>query len=241
MTTTVTPGRSTTEAPVPSRHFVWEFPIRLSHWTNALAILVLFPTGLFIAFPQLEPSGEPFQHFVMGRFRQFHFIFGYVLLFGLLLRFYWFLMGNNYARSGFPFVWRKSWWKAVFEQVLDYMHPARGRAKLGHSSLAGASYVTFLSMSMFETLTGFALYSESNPGGFFDRIAGWVIPLLGGSFRAHMWHHMVAWLIVVFVIVHIYIVLYDVHIYGGSLIEGIIAGPKYSEEGAPNHDGKWIS
>ncbi len=110
------------------------------------------------------------------------------------MRVYWFFVGNNYARSGFPMFWKFSWYKAVLQQVIDYLQLDRGHIHIGHNSLAGASYAAFFAMCGFEGVTGLALYSESNPGGFWDHITGWTIPLLGGSFRVHMWHHLVAWL-----------------------------------------------
>ncbi len=213
------------------RH-VWELPIRLTHWVNALAIVFLFATGLFLASP---PS-----NLWMGNVRQLHFVFAFVLLVSTGIRIYWFFAGNNYARSGFPFVWRLSWYRDVFQQVIEYMHLQRGHVHIGHNSLAGFSYVAFFAMSGFEGVTGLALYSESSPGGFWDRVLGWTIPLLGGSFRVHMWHHLVAWLIVVFVVFHIYIVLYDAQLYKDCLIESIIAGPKFYEPGDQDAD-KWIS
>jgi len=225
---------------IAGRKYVWEFPVRLTHWVNAIAIFVLFATGLFIAAPILMPGGEAANHFVMGRVREFHFAFGFVLILGVLIRVYWWFVGNNYARSGFPMFWKLSWYKAVFKQVVDYMHLERGHVHIGHNSLAGASYMAFFAMCGFEGLTGMALYSESNPGGFWDKVTGWSIPLLGGSFRVHMWHHLVAWLILVFVLFHIYIVLYDVQLYKNGLVDSIIAGPKFYEPG--DHDADtWIS
>jgi len=225
---------------IAGRKYVWEFPVRLSHWVNAIAIGFLFATGLYIASPVLMPGGEAANHFVMGNFRLLHFAFGFALILGVLLRFYWFFVGNNYARSGFPMFWKFSWYKAVFQQVLDYLHTERGHIHIGHNSLAGASYAGFFAMCGFEGVTGLALYAESNPGGFWDRIVGWTIPLLGGSFRVHMWHHLVAWLIVVFVLFHIYIVLYDTQLYKNGLVDSIIAGPKFVEPGDHDAD-KWIS
>ena len=97
--------------------FVWEWPIRLTHWVTAASIVTLFTTGLYIASPFFTSNGEPYQHFVMGRFRQVHFVAGYALLFSFILRGYWFLKGNKYARSGVPLVWRASWWKNLREQI----------------------------------------------------------------------------------------------------------------------------
>ena len=100
------------------RKYVWELPVRIAHWATVLAVTTLFFTGLYITSPVLAPNGEAWRHFVMGRIRELHFAAGYLLLFAFLLRVYWFYAGNNYARSGFPFVWRKEWWTDIREQSL---------------------------------------------------------------------------------------------------------------------------
>ena len=233
-------AHTTNAPPAERRKYVWELPIRLTHWVNTIAILVLFLTGMFIAAPILAPEGEAANHFVMGRMRELHFIFGFALLIAIAIRAYWFFVGNNYARSGFPMFWRPSWYKAVVQQVIDYTHLERGHVHIGHNSLAGASYAAFFLMCLFEGVTGLALYSETNPGGFWDRMTGWSIPLLGGAFRVHMWHHLVAWLIAVFVLFHLYIVLYDMKLYKNRLVRSIITGPKLYEPGDHDAD-KWIS
>ena len=38
------------------QRYVWELPVRISHWTNVLCIPTLFATGLYIASPQLSPG-----------------------------------------------------------------------------------------------------------------------------------------------------------------------------------------
>lgn len=233
-------AQTTNAPPVEIKRYVWEAPVRLSHWVNAISIGVLFLTGLFIASPTAFPNGEAYNHFLMGKMRLLHFAFGFALVIGVALRTYWFFVGNNYARSGFPFFWRASWYKAVFGQIAEYMKPVRGHIHIGHNSLAGFSYTIFFLMCGFEGVTGLALYGETNPGGFWDRVVGWTTPILGGSFRVHMWHHLVAWFIVVFVIFHLYIALYDAWLYKNGLIDSIIAGEKFVEPG--DHDAEtWVS
>ena len=223
------------------RKVVWELPVRIAHWVNALAITVLFCTGLYISSPQLAPSGEAYHHFVMGRFREVHFIAGYLLLFGFILRVYWFYVGNNYARSGFPFLWKRSWWADLRAQGLQYLKLERGFVHLGHNALAGSAYTFFvIGLGWFQIFTGLALYSEVHPGGFWDKALGWVIPLLGGSFRTHMWHHTVAWSFVVFAILHLYIVIYDSAQFKNGLITSIISGYKFYEDGDLDND-RWLS
>jgi Ni/Fe-hydrogenase 1 B-type cytochrome subunit len=177
----------------------------------------------------------------MGRIRELHFLFGYILLFSFLLRVYWFYVGNNYARSGFPFVWRKSWWADLHDQGMQYLRLERGHVHLGHNALAGLSYtVLVIGLGWLQILTGLALYSESNPGGFWDKVVGWTIPLFGGSFRLHMWHHLFAWGFIVFAILHVYIVLYDDRQYKNGLISSMVAGFKFYEKDDLDHD-RWLS
>lgn len=223
------------------RRYVWQLPVRVAHWTTSVSVMVLFLTGLYISWPVLAPSGEAYGNFVMGRVREIHFLFGYALLFAFLLRSYWFWVGNNYARSGFPFVWRREWWTDIKEQGTQYLRLERGHVHLGHNALAGIAYTFFvIFLGWFQILTGLAMYSQSNPGGFWDKLLGWMIPLLGGSFGLRMWHHTVAWGFVIFLIFHLYIVLYDDKQYKNGLISSMLVGLKFYEKGDLDHD-RWLT
>ena len=35
--------------------YVWEFPVRLTHWLNFLAIIILTFTGVYIGSPFMHP------------------------------------------------------------------------------------------------------------------------------------------------------------------------------------------
>ncbi len=221
--------------------YVWQWPIRVCHWLTVISLTALFTTGLYIWHPVLAPTGEPVGHFVMGRVRELHFVFAAVFLVSFLWRIYWFWMGNNYARSGFPFVWRASWWSDLRRQAGDYLRLERGHVHLGHNALGGLAYTVFvIGLGWAQILTGLALYGESNPGGFWDRLVGWINPLLGGSFRTRMWHHGFAWGFVVFAILHVYIVLFDSFQYRNGLIASMISGVKFFRKGDLDHD-TWVS
>lgn len=210
------------------RVYVWQWPIRVFHWVNAAAITVLFLTGLFIAGPFLTQSGEAYDVFVMARVRQVHFVAAYLFLVSYLWRIFWFFAGNRFARSGFPYVWRSAWWRDLVHQAWDYARFDFGTVHLGHNALAGASYAVFvIGLGLAQILTGFALYGEANPGGFWDGLVGWVIPLLGGSARTHMWHHLAAWGFLFFAIIHVYIVLLDARQYRNGILISMITGMKF--------------
>lgn len=223
------------------RRYVWQWPVRVFHWVNAIAITGLFATGLYIASPVLAPAGEAWHNFVMAKVRQIHFACAYVFLINFLWRIYWFYMGNNFARSGFPMVWKRAWWHDLFRQVGDYLRLERGHIHLGHNAMAGLAYTLFvILLGWLQISIGFAMYSQTHPGGFWDVLLGWVLPMLGGPFQALMWHHLFAWLFIVFSIVHVYIVFYDGQQYKNGLVTSMVSGEKFYQEG--DIDPKtWIS
>ncbi len=222
------------------RKYVWQWPIRIYHWVNAVALTVLFFTGLYIHDPFLAPIGEAYNNFVMGYVRQFHFIFAFIFVINFIWRIYWFWFGNNYARSGFPFIWKKEWWFDLTRQVGDYLKLEKGHVHLGHNALAGLSYTIFIiGLGLAQICTGLALYSESDPGGILFSMFGWVLPLLGNSFRTHMWHHLFAWGFVFFSILHIYILIYDGQRYKNGLVTSMISGVKFYQEGDLDSD-QWL-
>jgi Ni/Fe-hydrogenase 1 B-type cytochrome subunit len=160
-----------------------------------------------IGSPILTTSGEPANHFLMGRIREVHLAAGIIFAISFLVRVYWFWAGNNYARFGFPMVWKKSWWQDLFTQMTDYLRLQRGHVHLGHNALGGTIYTVFVIMlGWVHIFTGLALYSETNPGGWLNALCGWVIPLIGNSYKTHMIHHLVAWAFPVFALLHVYIV-----------------------------------
>jgi len=210
------------------RVYVWELGIRAFHWINAAAMTVLFLTGLYISSPTFSSTSGPNATPMMALVRLVHFAAAFVFAVALAWRLYFFFFGNQYSRSGFPAVWRSIWWKQLTRQSLDYLRLRFGHPHLEHNALAGLSYaLCVIGLGWLQVFTGFALYSESNPGGIMDRLFGWVLPLFGGSFRTHMWHHLFAWGFLAFVIVHIYIVFLDSRQYRNGLISSMITGFKF--------------
>src|SRR5574343_819367 len=93
--------------------YVYEAPVRLWHWINALAIVVLAISGYFIGHPLPTMPGEASDNFLMGYIRFAHFAAAYLFVVGLLGRIYWAFVGNHHARELFtlpllqPAYWQK--------------------------------------------------------------------------------------------------------------------------------------
>lgn len=232
MTTTTATPRPNADDALYRQELVWQWQIRLFHWAYAASILVLFATGLYIAHPITTPAGEAWTNQTMGLVRMTHFVAAAVFCVAFFWRIWWFWFGNAHARSGFPYVWRPRWWRDLFRQLWDYLRLDFGHAHMGHNALAGLSYTLVPILGgWLMMLTGLAMFGQSNPDGFWDTLLGWVVPLCGGAFRTHMWHHLGAWVFVAFAIVHVYIVLLDGNQYGNGLVSSMISGRKFHRVG----------
>lgn len=230
----------------PLRHseeavYVYEAPVRLWHWINAFAILVLCVTGYLIGSPPPSVGGEASASFLFGWIRFLHFAAGYILAVGLLLRIYWAFVGNEHARQIFtPPVWKRSFWDEVSHELKWYfMLVDEPKKYSGHNPLATlVMHVMFVWGILFMIVTGFALYGEGAGMGtwIYALFSSWVIPLFGQSQDVHTWHHLGMWAIIVFVIVHIYAAVREDVMSRQSIISSMFSGWRTFRGGAPEDD-----
>jgi len=216
-------------APSVRSVYVYEAPVRIWHWINALAITVLCITGYFIGSPLPTMPGEASAHFLMGYIRFAHFAAGYALAVGLAGRLYWAFVGNHHSRELFTLpVWRRAYWAEVLAMLKWYgFISKRPNRYVGHNPLARAAMfgVYFLG-TLFMIATGFALYGEgAQPGHWAHTLfSSWVIPLFGQSQDVHTWHHLGMWAMICFVILHIYAAIREDIMGRQSIVSTMISG-----------------
>lgn len=208
--------------------YVYEAPIRLWHWVNALAITVLAVTGYFIGSPLPSVPGEASSNFLMGYIRFAHFAAAYIFAVGFLGRVYWALVGNHHARELFTVpIFSRVYWRDIGVMLKWYCflipRPAR---YVGHNPLARfAMFFVFVFTAIFMIFSGFAMYGEGlQRGSWADKLFGWVIPLMGQSQDVHTWHHLGMWLIIVFVILHVYAAIREDIMGRQSIVSTMISG-----------------
>ena len=215
-------------APSIKSVYVYEAPVRLWHWVNALAITVLAVTGYFIGRPLPTVAGEASDHFVMGYIRFAHFAAGYVLAVGLLGRIYWAVVGNAHARELFTLpLLSRAYWREVGTMLKWYAFLVpQPNQYVGHNPMARlAMFTGYLLVTLFMVCTGFALYGEgAQAGSWQDRMFGWVIPLMGQSQDVHTWHRMGMWSLVIFVILHVYAAIREDIMGRQSIVSTMISG-----------------
>lgn len=215
--------------------YVYEGPLRLWHWLNALCILTLCVTGYLIAQPPPSLPGEASEHFLLGYIRMIHFIAGQLLAVMFLGRIYWMFGGNSHARQVFLLpVWSRKWWSEVAHEIAWYAFLAKKPKKyVGHNPLAQlAMFVLLVIPTIFQILTGFALYSEgAGTDSLWYAAFGWVFAVFGyDSFAVHTYHHLMMWVIVVFVIVHVYAAFREDIMSRQSLISTMVSGWRYFKD-----------
>ena len=191
--------------------YVFNLPVRIWHWLHALSIVTLIVTGYLIAVPLPSLSGEASDHFLMGNLRLVHFSAAFVFTIGLLVRAYVALVGDKYARGLFigP-VWKGIYWKRLWHEVKFYTFMTRKASKsVGHNPLAQMfMWLINVVLAIFMICTGFALYSQgTGAGSWADSMFGWVFVLEASSQTVRMWHLMGMWLMLFFIIVHMYMAI----------------------------------
>ncbi len=184
--------------------YVWELPVRIFHWVNALAIVILLITGYFIYNPFIHAPGIiANDYFVMGTARFVHFVTAYVFIANLLFRLYWFYAGNQHAKIKF---WKKEWWIGLKDVILFYAFINKEEPHFtGHNPLAEISYLLMIWVSsFFIILTGLGMQAEIYTTGFLYSLTSWFMGLFGSSDAPRMIHHMLAWVFVLFIVAHLY-------------------------------------
>jgi len=225
-------------APSPNAVYVYEIPLRIWHAVNALCLIVLAVTGYLIASPLPSVGGEASEHFLMGYIRFAHFAAAYLFTIGLLFRLYWAIAGNEHAKElFFPPLLSKNFWCGVWHEIRWYAFLAKEPNKyLGHNPLAMLfMHFMFVWGSVFMIVTGFALYGEGSGQNSWQYalFSSWVLPLFGGSQSVHSWHHLVMWLIICFVIAHVYVAVREDKLSRQSVLSTIVTGWRVFKDDKP--------
>jgi Ni/Fe-hydrogenase 1 B-type cytochrome subunit len=216
------------------RAYIWQLPVRIFHWANALALMVLIATGLLISHPPaIMSSGEASTQFWFGYVRKIHFMSAYVMVAVLIMRVYWSFKGNKYSnwKVFFPFDKRgfTSIWHTVKhdiflmnEKVYDY----KKSVFVGHNDIAAISYLVMFILVFVMIFTGFGLYAD-NATWFLPKMFAWVPEFLGGDMNTRVLHHLTMWAFILFSLVHVYLVLFHDWLEGRGESSAMISGYKF--------------
>lgn len=216
------------------RLYVWQAPVRVTHWVTASCIVILSLTGGYIADPFLIPAGGG----VMSTVRLIHIVTALTFLLSGLLRTYYLLAGNRFARWSAFIPTSRAQALELFQQAGFYGFIRKEIPKvLGHNQLAATAYLVLFALLLIETLTGFALdgLTGAEPGA---TLFWWMRELFGPQ-MLRLVHHLAMWLILAIALFHIYSCVLVDHIEHNGLISSISSGWKFPtrEEVVESRDG----
>ena len=166
---------------------------------------------------------------MMGTVRLVHFVSAGVLVACGIIRVYWLFAGNRFERWRALFPVRGQDWINLWKQVKYYLliHPERAPHYLGHNPLQQLSYTFLYAVVVMQIVTGFALYAQSAPGGAWYTLIGWVVPLFGGMQIVRFVHHILTWVFLIFIPIHIYLAVRAELLEHTGTISSIVSGGRF--------------
>jgi Ni/Fe-hydrogenase 1 B-type cytochrome subunit len=171
------------------RVYVWELPIRLTHWINAFCILFLSITGYYIGNPFIHAVSS--KQYIMGWIRFIHFVSAYTFLMSVIVRIYWSFVGNKYTSIAECFPYSAKKFRDFVDTIKFYLLIKREPPYVaGHAPLLNIMYLPTI----------------------------------------RQFHHVVMYVILIFVPIHIYATWYMDPKERNGLVSSIFSGYKFLDE-----------
>jgi len=210
------------------RVYVWELPVRVTHWVLFFSILILSVTGYYIANPFIGASGPAKDHFVMGTVRAIHLYTAIAFTLAVLVRVYWMFAGNKYARLSELIPFSRQRWRNLWDSFLFFCFLRRDPAPYkGHDALAGATYAVLFALYLVLIATGLTLYTVfapvDSPLQFFKILE----PAFGGLQKARLIHNICMWVVLIAAIVHVYSVFLWSFVERAGEVDSMFSGYKF--------------
>jgi len=211
------------------RIYVWDLVVRNTHWVIALAMVILITTGLYIAHPFGFPGGTPGPHFLMGWIRVVHFYAAIFFTLAVLVRIVWFFASPvPYARWKQFVPWQRYRRRELLNAIKFYsFFRARPPDVIGHNPLAGLSYLAVFLLYLVMITSGLALYAGSRVPGEYMKAFQFLIPIYGSLQTARFIHHLVMWVLILFVTLHVYANALTSALEENGEVDSIFSGYKF--------------
>jgi len=174
------------------------------HWAHLLSFFVLIATGL-----QIHAHTNWFGS--LGAVRQVHFIVMYIFILTTVVRIYWAFFGQGSAALG-GLKKQRDWkffgltgqdFKSLGQWIKYYLFMRKTRPHTTkYNPLQKLTYVLLFPLGILVmALTGFAMFTPSADAML------WFTNLLGGLNAVRLWHYLTMWVMIVFFMIHLYLVI----------------------------------
>ena len=188
------------------RVYVWEWPVRVTHWLIVGSILLCSATGLYIGNPFLISSGPAGGRFIMGWARVVHFYAAIVFALAVLSRIAWMFLGNTLRALGQVHPGARRQPRAGFIRRSGSMSSCCGSrpASSGTTRSRVVTYTARLPPVLHDDRDRVRTLLRRRAVGSIMRPFQFLVPLVGGLQTARWIHHVVMWLLLGFAVHHVY-------------------------------------
>jgi Ni/Fe-hydrogenase 1 B-type cytochrome subunit len=224
------------------RVYVWEKPVRFFHWLTAFSTTILIITGFIIANPPaINTNVEATNSFWFGYVRAIHFITAYILIANVMFRIYWSFVGNQFAnwRNFIPYT--KKGIKNILHVLKVDIFLMRDKEhklyniSIGHNYLAAFSYFIMTLFFVLQIMTGLSLIADTS-SWWLPHMFKWVSTMFGGDITTRYIHHILTWLFMAFIVIHVYLVLFHDYVEARGEASAMISGFKFIRAERLNED-----
>ena len=212
---------------------VLEFGVfyRWHHWIRVLSIVILTITGFYIAEPFITPVPNPEpSNFMQALFRSWHEIFGFVMISMFIAKTYYFFFvkSNRHEIYSIKDLFSlKKWMNQIGYYLFISKHPVLSGA---YNVVQFAAYIGFYIMMVGLMLTGLILYVHvyhfGLGGALYDSMRYFEV-MMGGLANVREIHHLLMWGVIFFVIVHVYMAVFNAVYAKEGTIDSIVSGYKW--------------
>lgn len=211
------------------RIYVWDLVVRNTHWVIALAMAILIATGLYIAHPFGFPGGTPSPHFLMGWVRVVHFYSAIFFTLAVVVRIIWFFASPSLYARWKQFIPVQRYRRRELLNSLKFYSFIRARPPdlIGHNPLAGLSYLGVTVLYLVMISSGLAMYAADALPGAYMKSFQFLIPIYGNLQMARFIHHLVMWVLILFVTLHVYANALTSALEENGEVDSIFSGYKF--------------
>ncbi|HEY6837196.1 MAG TPA: Ni/Fe-hydrogenase, b-type cytochrome subunit [Geobacteraceae bacterium] len=217
---------------------VWDWQLRLLHWSAFFAIIVLCLTGWLIGGGRFAVAGAASDPYFIGYVRLVHFTVGWLLLAAAILRVAGlFLASTKYQRwrALFPITLRDL--KNLLQVVRNYLFCIfeHGPHYVGHNPLQQVAYTGIYLMGIVAIVTGFCLYSLYDAGNPLFTPFLWLNGLVGVQL-VRLIHLFMMWVFLIFIPIHVYLSIRADTVEREGAISSIFSGGRWCRKGTRFED-----
>lgn len=204
--------------------------LRIFHWTMVLSVIILFFTGLYIGDPTfggfigVEPTFAVDSATSMSFIRKIHFATAFIFIASFILRFYGAFI--NKGDRLVPKFWHVEFWEGIVWALKHYLFMKVDQRFYLRNSLARFAYAMAYTLILVIAISGLAMYVAVFPDTVIGKVFRPLVSLVG-EYNLHLVHHVFAWFMIIFAIVHFYMLLRCDITEKNSEFSSMISGVKY--------------